>query len=246
MGPTPSDAHTIRRTRSAPASMPEPVTALIFDFDGCARELTEWRERFVALKGKGLQRSQRRFVTAFESNVRPLLKRPGKKLVMCGSYRQDRHNDAANREFVRRNPYFGECKPDDSEGLITLELPRLVERLRALVPGADIELYKLLLADGEGEAGEAWEDGSRRFRSNTKFSLALEAKSGLLAFQVERLQRRFGADTPLHIFFFDDKTKVLKELQQNGRPMLPPNVELTLVNLVCDGGDPWTLYDTTD
>jgi len=197
---------------------------------------------------------QQLFERQFWDFVRPLTTQPGRKLVMSGSARQDKASDLGNRaQEDAEYEGFPDLQHDHKkkEGLVTTDLPLLAEQL-------DAEVYHLLFADGDGEAGMAWNRGSRTILGHGPVAHPWDdLKVSLLRFQIERLRQRYvDEDVTFHIYFFDDRLDILKAVSQRvkaadeaaGWSGLPQGVKLTCVHLdwfgmVYEGGTGLEIYD---
>merc|ERR1712072_38148 len=203
-----------------------------------------------------LLKKQAAFEKSFWDYMKPLMDQPGQKLVMSGSARQDITSDWKNRDNEDMQfEGFPDLQHDrrKEEGLITTDLPCLAEQLGA-------EIYPLLFADGDGEAGVAWKNRSRTISQHGPAGYFWEdRKASLLRFQIDRLRQHLGDDKRIHIYFFDDREDILKEVASRvkladkaaGWRGLPEGVKLTCIHLdwfgsVYEDGNGLKVHDDTD
>jgi len=250
----------------AELAAPEEITVFDFDYDNCVgglscvcqrtKRVIEGMDRFHATFPGQFADRQALFDRSFEEFVKPLADQPGRKLVMCGSARQDITSDKWNRKKEDKNydgfPHF-QHDTQKKEGLVTTELPCLAKQLGA-------ELYPLLFADGDGKAGLAWEDESRTmYQCGPAAHRWHDLKAPLLRFQIDRLQQHLGEGVPFHIYFFDDRVDILQEVVQRvkvadetaGWRGLPEGVKLTCIHMdwfetVHGGCNGLKVYDADD
>merc|ERR1712048_480434 len=155
--------------------------------------------------------------------------------LMVGSNRQDYGTDAVN---AYRN----------GTGYATSNFRYLQEDLAKSL-GRDVELFRLLRADGDRAAGIEWdkieagkytqsaEDIFQNLRNPNRppgwipqYTEAprTDLKEDLLIWQIQRLREEFGPEQLLHVVFCDDRLDILQAL---ARVDLMQDIKLTLIHM---------------
>ena len=218
----------------------ENILLVSLDYDGCSVAITadwdscwtsrckmnDFYEKEAKLEGNSVKLAKENSESIknhIKSQVKDFLEKypDGKVIGVCGSYRQDYGIDVFNKNRQNQgysiyDNHFKGVVAKGNENLVCIENGDMEKIFKAL----DIEFWKIMYADGDGEVGSAMKNKRLTVENNfprkllgandkpIRFKYNMDKKA-LIASQFAKAENRWPKAN-INMLFYDDKVEYIK------------------------------------